>query len=84
MSLRSELAYLRQAIRNHPKAKPFNELDSMSLAELDAEIAKLDAELITAGMSPEEIGIDTKSHSVGYWLDQGYSPENAEKLASTI
>ena len=83
MSLRSELAYLRQAALAR-RIKPADPLDSMSLAELDAEIARLDAELAANGMTPEEIGVDTHLSSVGYWLERGYSPENAEALSKTL
>lgn len=84
MSLKHDIARLRAELRRNPAAKPADPADSMTLAELDAEIAKLDTQLIELGMSPEEIGVETHSTSVDYWLSKGYSPENAKKLASTL
>lgn len=84
MSLKRDIAYLREALKNHPKAKPVDPVDSMPLDELDAEIARLDAELLELGMTPEEIGVESHPTSVGYWTDKGYSPENAEKLSNSL
>ena len=84
MSLKSDIAYLRDAIKNHPKSKPVDPTDSMTLEELDAEIARLDAQLLELGMTPEEIGVETYHSSVGYWISKGYSPETAQSLADTI
>lgn len=84
MSLKHDIARLRSEMARRPKLKAMDPADSMTLAELDAEIAKLDAELLKLGMTPEEIGVETHSTSVDYWLSKGYSPENAKKLASTL
>lgn len=83
MNLKAELYRLKQEAKSRaPKSR--DPADSMTLTELDAEIAKLDQQLIELGTTPEEVGVESHQSSVGYWIKQGYNPENAEKLASTI
>lgn len=84
MSVKHDIARLKSEMARRPKLKAMDPLNSMTPDELDAELAKLDAQLLELGMTPEEIGVETHQASVDYWISKGYSPENAKTLASTI
>lgn len=83
MSLKHDIARLRSEMARRPKLKTMGLLDSMTPEELDAELAKLDAQLLELGMTSEEIAEITHSTAITDFLKRGYSPENAKTLAST-
>lgn len=70
MSLKAEIARLKAELAGR-KVRPVNPVDLMTIDELDAELARLEA-------TEKTIHADL----VDYWLKLGYSPDNAERLAS--
>lgn len=82
MSLKAEIARLKAELAGR-KVRPVNPVDLMTIDGLDAELAKLDAQLLELGMTPEEIAEITHSTAITDFLKRGYSPENAKTLAST-
>lgn len=81
MSLKAEIARLKAELAGR-KVRPVNPVDLMTIDELDAELARLDAELLKLGMTPEEIAEITRSTAITDFLKRGYSSDNSERLSS--
>lgn len=74
---RAEVARLKLLAKSKAGLTSADPYASMTIAELNAELAKLDDQLIELGAGQEE----PDTISVGYWLSKGYSQINAETLS---
>jgi len=74
---RAEVARLKALAKGRAGLTSADPYASMTVAEIEAELAKLDDQLIELGTPQEEL----HNTSVGYWLNKGYSQINAENLS---